>query len=236
MPAGQVNFIVHDSSFANDAAVDTNMAKNYDLDLTALLTALPPNQTYVYTTHKPSYGLVAASYDAAGHPNAGDFTEQYTFSGNASANSAFKGGMVPNSIALFLSGHIHEFEYVNFTNNGNFAPQLIVGTGGDNLDYTANPTEPPAPTTVIPNPVTGAGLTYEYATAANPGTVDVHTTSALTPASSTPVSNAYSQAEFGFAVLDATPTGYTASVYNLGNNRAGRCVITLSPRSIQCWK
>ena len=44
VPAGAINFIVHDSSFANDAAVDANMAKNYDLDLTALLAALPANQ------------------------------------------------------------------------------------------------------------------------------------------------------------------------------------------------
>ena len=36
---------------------------------------------------------------------------------------------MPANIAFFLSGHIHQFEYVNFVNNTNFAPQLVVGTG-----------------------------------------------------------------------------------------------------------
>ncbi len=126
VPAGQVNLLVHDSSFANDSKVDANMAKNYDLDLTNLLANIPGNLSYFYVTHKPTYGLVA------GAPmNGGDFTEQYTFSGNASANSAFVGGKVPAEISMFLSGHIHQFEYVNFNNNTDFAPQLIVGMGGD---------------------------------------------------------------------------------------------------------
>ena len=42
----------------------------------------------------------------------------------------------------------------------------------------------------------------------------------------------------GFALLQATPTGYIASVYNINANKAGRCTITLStpgPRGIVCW-
>ena len=237
VPAGQISFIVHDSSFANDSSVDTNMAKNYDLDLTALLSGLHAagsNGPFVYATHKPTYGLTSVNsggYDASGNPNSGDFTEQFTFSGNATANSAFHNGVVPPSIAFFLSGHIHEFEYVNFTNNANFAPQLIVGTGGDNLDYTANPTVSSLPSAPPPT----AQLTYQYATG-TPKPIDLHASATTATVSQTTVTNEYSQAEFGFAVLDATATGYVANVYTLGNNRAGRCVITLSPRSIQCWK
>ena len=52
---------------------------------------------------------------------------------------------------------------------------------------------------------------------------------------STTVHAAYSQAEFGFAVLDATPTGYIANVYNINSTKAGRCTITLNPRNIACW-
>jgi hypothetical protein len=236
VPAGPINFIVHDSSFANDSAVDTNMAINYDLDLSALLSQLPSNQFYVYATHKPTYGLVAGGYDSS-KINGGDFTEQYTFSGNATANSAFADGVVPPQIAFFLSGHIHEFEYVNFTSNTSFAPQLIVGTGGDNLDYTSNPSAP-AQYTNTSAPLSAPNttlVTNQYATSASPANIDLHTATSGTP-TTTGVTNAYAQAEFGFAVLDATATGYQASVYNLGSNRAGRCVITLSPRSIQCWK
>lgn len=210
VPAGSVNLLVHDSSYANDSAVDANMAKNYDLDLTHLLSNVPGNSYNFYVTHKPTYGLVS------GAPNdGGDFTEQYTFSGNASANSAFANSTVPYKIAMFLSGHIHQFEYVNFGDYTHYAPQLIVGVGGDNLDPTANPN--------------GTSPTYAYQS--QPFTVHDSTSST----GSTTVNHAYSQAEFGFAVLDQTTTGYTASVYNINASKAGRCVITLSPRNIACW-
>jgi hypothetical protein len=116
---------------------------------------------------------------------------------------------------MFLSGHIHQFEYVNFNDYTHYAPQLIVGVGGDNLDPTANPN----------------GNSPIYAYQSQPFTVhnDPSTTT------STTVHAAYSQAEFGFALLQATPTGYIASVYNIGANKAGRCTITLNPRSIACW-
>jgi hypothetical protein len=212
VPAGPVNLLVHDSSFANDSTVDANMAKNYDYDLTSLLAAVPSSDYYFYVTHKPSYGLVAGA-----PTNAGDFTEQYTFSGNATANSAFRNGAVPYEISLFLSGHIHQFEYVNFSDYTHYAPQLIVGTGGDNLDPTVNPN--------------GTTLTYAYQNQA----FTVHNSSNTASTTSTNALAAYSQAEFGFAVLDATATGYIANVYNIYSTKAGRCVITLHPRDIVCW-
>jgi len=212
VPAGSVNLLVHDSSFANDSTVDTNMAKNYDYDLTALLNQVPSNAYYFYVTHKPSYGLVSGA-----PTNGGDFTEQYMFSGNATTNSAFSGGTVPYKIALFLSGHIHQFEYVNFQDYTHYAPQLIVGTGGDNLDPTANPD--------------GKTLTYAYQNQA----FTLHHNSTTTTTTSTTAQAAYSQAEFGFAVLDATPTGYIANVYSIYATKAGRCMITLHPRDISCW-
>ena len=191
------------SSFANDSTVDTNMAKNYDYDLTSLLGAVPPADYYFYVTHKPAFGLVSGA-----PTNGGDFTEQYTFSGNATANSAFSGG-VPYKIAMMLSGHIHQFEYVNFSDWTHYAPQLIVGTGGDNLDPTANPD--------------GRTLTYAFQNQL----FTVHNSSTTSSTTSTNTLAAYSQAEFGFAVLDATATGYIANVYNIYSTKAGRCVITL---------
>ena len=150
-------------------------------------------------THKPTYGLVS------GAPmNGGDFTEQYTFSGNASANSAFAGGKVPPQISLFLSGHIHQFEYVNFNNNTDFAPQLIVGVGGEPY-YRAD---------------RQSGREHSLAYAFQQQAFTVHTTSNTSSTTSTTVGAAYSQAEFGFALLLASPGGYAASVYNIYSSRA----------------
>ncbi|MDT7950005.1 MAG: metallophosphoesterase [Acetobacteraceae bacterium] len=211
VPMGRTGLLVHDSSYANDSAIDLNMAKNYDYDLTAALGAVSSAvPSLFYVTHKPPYGLVSGAPN-----NGGDFTEQATFNGGVNANSAFSGG-VPMQVAMFLSGHIHQFEYVNFADYTKFAPQMIVGVGGDNLDATANPNDPT-------NPI------YAYQ---NQG-FTVHSTSGSATAQ---VSHAYSQAEFGFAVLQASSTGYLASVYNIGASRAGRCTITLSPRNIACWQ
>jgi hypothetical protein len=211
VPAGSVNFLVHDSSFANDSAVDANMAKNYALDLTAVLDALPKNELGIYTTHKPAYGAVAGAPTSGG-----DFTEQFTFSGNSSPGDAFAGGTVPQQIALLLSGHIHQFEYVSFADNTAFAPQLTVGTGGDNLDATANPD--------------GVTPTYGYQDVA----FTIHNNANTSTTTTATVSRAFSQAAFGYAVLDATPTGYIATIHSLGSTGVDRCVITLNPRRITC--
>ncbi len=221
VPAGSVNFLVHDSSFANDSAVDSNMAANYDVDLTAILAAVPSSSYNVFTTHKPTYGLVSGGTDLNAPPpvptnNGGDYTEQFTFSGNAAANSGFSGG-VPYKIPLFLSGHIHQFEYVNFQDWTHYAPQLIVGVGGDNLDPTSNPN--------------GTTVTYGFKSQ----NFVVHASGTTSTTTSTVATAAFAQAEFGFAVLDVTATGYVANVYNIGAAKAGRCTITLSPRSIACW-
>ncbi len=214
VPAGSVNLLVHDSSYANDSVVDANMAKNYDYDLTALLGTLSNSSTNIYVTHKPTYGLVAGAPTAGG-----DFTEQYTFTGAPTGiGSAFSGG-VPAKIGMFLSGHIHQFEYVNFNDYTHYAPQLIVGVGGDNLDPTANPN--------------GTAPTYAYQS--QQFTVHNSTTGTTTAT----VHAAYSQAEFGFAVLDTTATGYVANVFNIGANKAGRCTITIGAgqqRNIACWE
>ncbi len=213
VPAGQVTLLVHDSSFANDGKIDTNMAKNFDYELTSLLTALGSSgPSMFFVTHKPTFGLVSGATT-----NAGDFTEQYTFTGAPTGvGSAFTGG-VPTSIAMFLSGHIHQFQYVNFNDYTHYAPQLIVGVGGDNLDPTANPN--------------GVSPIYAYQSQ----NFTVHDTSSVGTTTTAAVGHAYSQAEFGFAVLQATPTGYIANVYNIGASRAGRCTITLNKRNIACW-
>ncbi len=210
VPMGQVGLLVHDSSYANDSTVDTNMAANYDYDLTNTLNAVSGAPYLFYVTHKPPFGLVSGATNGSG-----DITEQVTFSGAATANSAFSGG-VPAKLAMFLSGHIHQFEYVNFDDYVRYAPQMIVGVGGDKLDATSNPD--------------ATSPTYGYQ---NQGFVIRNSSTGSTTAQ---VNHAYSQAEFGFAVLQATSNGYLASVYNIGASRAGRCTVTLAPRNIACWQ
>ncbi len=228
VPAGSVNFLVHDSSFANDAAVAAATAQNYDADLTNALAAVGPKSMNIFTTHKPSFGLVYGATATAATPNdnAGDFTEQSVFSGGTYANSAFRNG-VPANIGLFLSGHIHQFEYISFKNYAEFAPQLIVGMGGTLLDTDIiTAATPDGITDLAPFRQANQGFTINHFTAVP----DVTT-----------AQKAFAHDEFGFAVLNAIdlPNGktvaYDADVYKISSARAGHCIIELTPRrNINC--
>ncbi|HUN52631.1 MAG TPA: metallophosphoesterase, partial [Candidatus Sulfotelmatobacter sp.] len=181
VPVNNVNYLVHDSSFANDSAVDTNMAKNYEIDMTNVLAAVGPKSINIYATHKPTFGL-GVTTDANNNlisivgknpvtDDYGDYTEQAAYySGGSYGGSAFLKG-VPANIALFLSGHIHQLQYVNFANPAVYAPALIVGTGGDLLDadipsfYSTQETLTPAGLTDIPKFVqdaTNSGKSVNY--------------------------------------------------------------------------
>lgn len=202
VPAGGVNILVHDSSFAEDLKVNAATARRYETDLKHVLDVLgehaPPS---IFMTHKPTYGLVHG--DPGG---TGDYTEQYLFNG-------LFGGHVPAPISLFLSGHIHMAEYVNFADSARFAPQLIVGVGGTLLDA---PMLADSTRFNLPDDA-------RFAIVEGP---DNKTT--------VPVTGAHAQAEFGFAVLDATDTGFLANVYTINGQHTGRCVVTLTPRKIEC--
>lgn len=210
VPFGGLNLLVHDSSFANDGAVDANMARNFDYEMTAVLNALPPNSRNIVVTHKPMFGMVAGATT-----DGGNFTQQYAYLGAPTgAASAFSAG-VPVKIPFFLAGHIHAFQYVNFADNVTYAPQLVVGNSGDNLDPPLNPDR------VTP--------TFGY----SDKNFTVHNATAST---TTAVVRAFSQTKFGFAIMDATPAGFNVDVYNVSSTKAGRCTITLSPRNIACWQ
>ncbi len=182
VPVADVNLLIHDSSFASDTAVDAATAAVYDGDLTRLLNTIP-GATDIFVSHKPSFGLIYKSVD-----NAGDATEQALFSGGTSPTSAFKKG-VPGNIGLFLSGHIHQFQFVNFSNYTYYAPQLIVGVGGSLLDDDLL-------TGVVPNGIVNQPAFNDV----NYGFV-VHTIEGSTTTAN--VMRSYSHDEFGFAVLDA---------------------------------
>lgn len=228
VPAGGVNFIAHDSSLANDSAVTKNLAENYDVDLTNALKAVGDKSMNIFATHKPSFGLTYGNTGTGAAPsdNSGDFTEQAVFSGGTYAASAFANG-VPANLGLFLSGHIHQFEYVNFSDFAHYAPQLIVGIGGTLLDPDLN-------TGVVPTGITDpAGFAQSNA----PFTVNQFSGSTT----STTASRTYAHDEFGFALLTTKRnvlgqvTGFDAAVYKISSALAGHCQIALRPtRSISC--
>jgi hypothetical protein len=202
VPAGAVNLLVHDSSFSNDLKIDPATAARYDADLKHVFDALgdkaPPA---IFMTHKPTYGLVKGEPDGTGN-----LTDQYLFNG-------LNGGKVPDQISLFLSGHIHLTEYVNFVDRARYAPQLIVGVGGTLLDP----------------PIQANSARYQMPADAKFNVVD-----GLDGKTAVPVTGATAQAEYGFAVLDATPTGFVANLYTINGQKSARCVITLTPRNLEC--
>jgi hypothetical protein len=42
--------------------------------------------------------------------------------------------LIPSTVELMLSGHIHTFEAINYAKD--VPPQIVAGNGGDNLDIT----------------------------------------------------------------------------------------------------
>jgi hypothetical protein len=246
VPLNGVDYLIQDDSFANDSKVDTHMAPNYDIDLSNMIGILGSATPIVYATHKPTFGLsysypstdspaskpgtgsclyINASNTLENYDESGDWTQQAVFNGGTSSNSAFTGG-VPSNVVLFLSGHVHQFQYLNIGASGalntKFAPQLIVGTGGSLLDPDCN-------TGAVPNGVTNVANFSQsqvgYAVQVNPGT-----SQSTTPA------NTFSHDEFGFAVFDklADGSGYTADIYKVSSAKAGVCKVVFSPRSITC--
>jgi len=236
---GPLNVLVHDSSFANDSAVDKNMAANYDIDLSNLVKAvqsIAPGSYQLFATHKPTFGLSYGSAPtgcATGNSGAadqsGDWTEQSVFNGGTGyAGTAFANG-VPSSIALFVSGHVHQFQYLNFGKpalpNQQFAPQLVVGTGGTLLDDDCNTGKVPAGNTDV---ASFSQKHFPYIVQETGNTV------------SGTLSSTFSHDEFGFAFLVTHLDGngnlstITAQIYTISSTKAGECTIFVNPRKISC--
>ncbi len=111
---------------------------------------------------------------------------------------------VPQPIKLILSGHIHNFQAVKVTNAA-YAPQMVVGNSGTLLDAAYVPTSAPGGTYTMPGAGTSATIQ---------GTSD--------------------SSEFGFAVLDVVPGGFTVNMYDLTGLPHGRCVLQLAARNLAC--
>ena len=154
------------------------------------------------------------------------------FAGGTYSASAFTQG-VPANIGLFLSGHVHQFEYVDFKDQTKNAPQLIVGMGGTLLDPNLNTGV--VPTSIVPP--TGPSANSTYAQPDVPFADNEITGSVMNVIAS----KTFGHDEFGFAVLDAKRdnkgevNAFDAAVYKASSTMAGHCLITLRPsRNIKC--
>jgi hypothetical protein len=85
-----------------------------------------------------------------------------------------------------------------------YAPQLVVGNSGTLLDADGVPTQQ-------------MGATYQ-----------------TSPSTTSTTVNTADLAEFGFAVLDTTATGYNGSIYDINGDLLAHCAITLANRQLTC--
>jgi hypothetical protein len=116
--AGGLQLIVFDSAGANDTSAPANLVAAYSAQFNMVRAMAGPNAWLIH--HHPLRGINQTNFGA-------DVTLQVS------------SVPLPPGIQMVLSGHIHEFQQLNFSPQS--PPQLIVGNSGDTLH--------PAPTVPI---------------------------------------------------------------------------------------
>jgi hypothetical protein len=116
---GDFAAVVVDSAKVNDdASEDSNQVPIVRGQFHDVLSKIPNNAWLV--THKPVNGMLAKP----GDPQV-----------NIVSNKVLQAGLgadMPASVRMYVAGHIHFFQAIDF--GGARPPQLVVGTGGDNLE------------------------------------------------------------------------------------------------------
>ena len=213
--AGQVSLLMFDSSDSNTTAPDNTtrtqdgtmtLPQIYAAQLNAILPSLATTNVF-YVTHKSSFDIRPATVNGA--LAGGDATQQYVFNGVTSGDG------VPAQIKLLISGHDHQFEVVNFTDN-RYAPQLTAGNSGTLLDNNSG-TQPQT----FSHDATPGNQGKPYAL---PGVGNATIT----------IQSDADQAEYGFTVMDAVTGGYVANIYNMASGKLARCVTQLGVRAMTC--
>jgi hypothetical protein len=121
---GAMRLAVMDDATASDTEV-TRADLPADTTEIAGLAALPAPVWFLH--HRPIWGALAGPLDI---PIGGNQTL---------IAAASQAGLIPRTVALQLSGHIHTFEAINYrvlNGAGHVPPQIVAGNGGDNLDVT----------------------------------------------------------------------------------------------------
>ena len=111
------SFAVLDTSFPPDARVDPAMAAILRQELEAIGTAAATAPTMLLT-HKPAWAITRGAHDRV--------------YGSSQTYAAAAGDSLPRALQVAISGHIHLFESLTFTNGG--PGQLVVGNSGTMLE------------------------------------------------------------------------------------------------------
>jgi predicted phosphodiesterase len=111
------SFAVLDTSYPPDARVDPAMAAILRQELDAIGTAAESAPTMLLT-HKPAWAITRGAHDRV--------------YGSSQTYAAAAGDSLPSALQVAISGHIHLFESLTFTNGG--PGQLVVGNSGTMLE------------------------------------------------------------------------------------------------------
>jgi hypothetical protein len=112
-----LTFAVLDTSYPPDARVDPAMEAILRQELGVVTDAAKQSPTWLLT-HKPAWSLAPGQH--------------HRFFGSSQTWAAAAGDRLPDDLGIVLSGHVHLFESLTFTNGG--AGQLVVGNSGTLLE------------------------------------------------------------------------------------------------------
>ncbi len=114
-----MSLVVMDDAAASDTSVDNSVVPTYAHEF-AGLAALTNRPTWLLM-HRPIWGAVTGPLGVA-------------VGGNQTLIAALNGSAIGKAVTLMLSGHIHSFEALNYSDKA--PPQIVAGNGGDTLDRT----------------------------------------------------------------------------------------------------
>lgn len=121
---GDLTLGILDDAVSDENDLDRGMARTYADEIGGLATASSP---VWLVHHRPTWAAVSGPL---GIPVGGNLTLM-----EASRIDSQKGAaLIPHSVQLMLSGHIHTFEALNY--NQDVPPQLVAGNGGTKLEVT----------------------------------------------------------------------------------------------------
>lgn len=111
---GKIQFIIHDSSFADPDLQSINLDKNVFSQL-----QFNASETWLLT-HRPPFGILKQAAQHKNIINKINFISDIFF--------------ISNKLDYIFSGHIHSFEIVNVEKNKPLLSQIVIGTGGVQLE------------------------------------------------------------------------------------------------------
>jgi hypothetical protein len=121
---GHMRLAVMDDATAGETSVATADLPAYTSELAGLAAISAP---VWFVHHRPIWAAISGPLDI---PIGGNRTL---------VEAASEAGLIPRTVDLQLSGHIHTFESLNYrvaNGAGHVPPQIVAGNGGDNLEVT----------------------------------------------------------------------------------------------------